>query len=225
MAQAGHRRATPAASNSDATTAAAAPESTTQRILAAATVLFLTAGYDGVNLEQVAERAGVARQTLYNKFGSKEALFRAVVERHWTLLRFEEILRLPSTDPQDDPETTLRRFASSLVAFVSDTEQIAFTRLVVAESRRLPWIAEEFYRLGKQPLLAALTALLAQLTEAQLLACPEPEVAAHQFLGLVQEFVVWPKVMAIGAPVAALPPTEVVINEALLTFLSRYRRP
>jgi len=190
----------------------------------AATALFLSAGYDGVNLDQVAQRAGVARQTVYNRFGSKETVFRAVVERHWTLFQFEDVSR-PAAASLDDPEAALRRFAAALVTFVSATEQVAFTRLVVAESRRLPWIAEEFYRLGKQPLLAALTALLAQLTEAQLLACTEPELAAHQFFGLVQEFVVWPKVMAIGPPAEALPAAEVVIDEALATFLSRYRHP
>lgn len=221
VSRAGNRRAVLAGGAHAAP--AAALQSTGHRILEAATALFVTAGYDGVNLDQVAQRAGVARQTVYNRFGSKEAVFRSAVQQHWTSFQFEDVLR-PAGASLDDPEAALRRFAAALVSFVSGTEQIAFTRLVVAESRRLPWIAEEFYRLGKQPLLAALTALLAQLTEAELLACAEPEVAAHQFLGLVQEFLVWPKVMAIGPPAEALPPAEVVIDEALLTFLSRYGR-
>ena len=37
-------------------------------ILAAARTLFLDAGYDGVNLDRVAEAAGVSRQTVYNRF-------------------------------------------------------------------------------------------------------------------------------------------------------------
>jgi len=56
---------------------------------------------------------------------------------------------------------------------------------------------------------------------AELLACPEPEVAAHQILGMVQQF----EGVAIKPSAAALPPVEVVTDEALLTFLSRYRRP
>ena len=210
---------------SDGSGAAPPPEATAQRILASAKALFLTAGYDGVNLDQVALRARVARQTVYNNFGSKEALFRSVVEQHWASFRFDDAARSPVAVEQDDPEASLRRFAAALGAFVSETEQIAFTRLVVAESRRSPWVAEEFYRLGKQPLLSALTALLVQLTQAGLLVCPLPEVAARQFFGLVQEFVVWPQVMAIGPPVTELPATQVVIDEALLTFLSRYRHP
>lgn len=46
-------------------------------------------------------------------------------------------------------------------------------------SRQRPWIAEEFYRLGKQPLLEGFTACLRRLDEAGAIACPHPEVAAH----------------------------------------------
>lgn len=219
VTQAGRRAAPAAGGSTDAA------ESTVKRILEAAKALFMSAGYDGVNLDQVAQRAGVARQTVYNRFGSKEAVFRSVVERHWTSFQFGDAAGLPRAESRDDPRAALHRFATALVGFVAETEQIAFTRLVVAESRRLPWVAEEFYRLGKQPLLAALAALLVHLTEAEQLACPEPEIAAHQFLGLLQEFVVWPHVMAIGPAVVDLPSAEVVIDEALTTFLSRYRRP
>jgi hypothetical protein len=36
-----------------------------------------------------------------------------------------------------------------------------------------------------------------------MVACPHPELAAHQFMGLVQEFAVWPRLMAIGKGLAA----------------------
>ena len=56
-------------------------------ILDAAQRLFLDDGYDGVSLEQVGRAAGVTRQTVYNRFGSKDAVFRAVIERHWRVVR------------------------------------------------------------------------------------------------------------------------------------------
>ncbi|UXY32882.1 TetR/AcrR family transcriptional regulator C-terminal domain-containing protein [Streptomyces sp. HUAS TT20] len=54
------------------------------------------------------------------------------------------------------------------------------------------------------------------------MSCPSPRTAARQFLGLVQEFAVWPKVMAVDAGRTDIPPTDVVIEEAISTFLSRY---
>jgi AcrR family transcriptional regulator len=47
---------------------------TDQAILQAALELFIQSGSDGVNVEQIAARAGVARTTVYRRWSSKEAL-------------------------------------------------------------------------------------------------------------------------------------------------------
>ncbi len=53
---------------------------THRRILEAAEQLFLERWYDEVTLEQVAELAGVSKQTVLRRFGSKEALFAAMAD-------------------------------------------------------------------------------------------------------------------------------------------------
>ncbi len=195
-------------------------------ILQAAKLLFLEAGFDGVNLERVGEAAGVTRQTVYNLFGSKEAVFRAMVGLHWDeIARDCAAVLSTSLDPVLGPAAILRGFGEAIVRFIDGTEQVAFTRLVIMESRQRPWIAEEFYRLGKQPLLEGFTACLRRLDAAGVIACRHPEIAAHQFFGLIQEFAIWPRVMAIGPAAKAMPPPALVIDEAVLTFLSRYEVP
>jgi len=52
--------------------------------------------------------------------------------------------------------------------------------------------------------------------------CPRPDIAARQFLGLIQEFAIWPQVMAIGPALSEIPARETVIAEAVATFLCRY---
>ncbi|MGW7695490.1 TetR/AcrR family transcriptional regulator [Streptomyces asiaticus] len=194
------------------------------KILAAAKVLFLEDGYDGVNLERVATQAEVARQTVYNQFGSKEAVFRAVMEHHWSSLPLGDLsTRLEQSLGSDgNPAGFLRQFSEILLTFIDDTDQVAFTRLVIAESRRSPWIAEEFYRVGKEPLTKALTDCLRRLHETGKINCPSPGLAAHQFLGLIQEFIIWPQVMAIGPDVMNIPPFDVVVEEGIAMFLDRY---
>jgi AcrR family transcriptional regulator len=49
-------------------------QATDQAILHAALELFIQWGIDGVNIERVAARAGVARTTVYRRWSSKEAL-------------------------------------------------------------------------------------------------------------------------------------------------------
>ncbi len=202
--------------------------SSADAILAGARRLFLADGYDGVNLERIAEAAGVSRQTVYNQFGSKEAVFRSMIEFHWASINKDEIFshlprgRVPKGLGPDDPKAILKRFAEAIFRFVSDTDQIAFTRLVISESRRLPWIGQEFYRLGKQPLLRAFVGCIEKMIADGQLSCPHPELAAHQFLGLIQEFIIWPKVMAIGPAIQDMPPDKVIIDEAIRMFLGRY---
>lgn len=193
-------------------------------ILAAARTLFLEAGYDGVNLDQVAATAGVSRQTVYNRFGGKEALLRAMLRRHWGgMLAWADWVRESIGGVTfDDPAAKLVQIAGAIYRFAEEGDQIAFTRLVVAESRARPWIGEEFYRFGKAPTLEALAGVLIAMDAQGVLDCPDSDIAAHQFLGLIQEFAIWPHVMAIGPATQALPPRDTVITEAVATFLCRY---
>jgi Transcriptional regulator len=198
-----------------------------ERILAAAKELFLEHRYDGVNLERVAERAGVSRQTVYNRFGSKENVFREMVRYHWSAFPgpgHPALSDMPgdADDATASAEDVLRAFARSLRHFAAETDQIRFARLVVAESARLPWIADEFYRLGKGPVLAAFVSRLDALVGRGLLDCPDTRLAARQFMGLIQEFLVWPRVMAFTQETADQPEPEVVIEEAIRVFLARY---
>jgi AcrR family transcriptional regulator len=52
-----------------------------ERILAAATELFATEGFDGTTSERIAEVSGVGRPSVYQMFGSKNEVFIAAVDR------------------------------------------------------------------------------------------------------------------------------------------------
>ncbi len=77
-----------------------------ERILAAAGELFCEREYAAVSLVGVAERAGVARGTVYNQFGSKEALYREVIAARLGRLleRLDEVL-----GSEGDPDLDLER--------------------------------------------------------------------------------------------------------------------
>src|ERR1700759_4165633 len=62
---------------------AAAGPSARERLLAAANELFYDEGVHTVGIDRVIERAGVAKASLYNTFGSKDELVKAYLEgRH-----------------------------------------------------------------------------------------------------------------------------------------------
>ena len=200
---------------------AARPRTNTERdIIAAARSLFLARGYDDVSTAEIAKAAGVARQTLFNRFESKDAVFRAMVADHWE--QWGRAVPVTATAHEDPVEDHLRAIALSVVAFQDSAEQIQFQRLIVSESRRLDWLGPAAYRAGKGPRMAALTAHFAQLHREGRLDCAHPGIAAWQFIGLIQEFLVWPKVMAMGEEDGTVPPVETVIAEAIATFMARY---
>jgi AcrR family transcriptional regulator len=62
------------------TTKAAQREVTTKRLLEVARVHFTKHGYAQTATEKIVEEAGVTRGALYHHFGSKDGLFKAVVE-------------------------------------------------------------------------------------------------------------------------------------------------
>jgi AcrR family transcriptional regulator len=97
-------QATPTAAASDriGSGAAIAPGSARERILQAAYELFSTRGIQAVGIDAVITRSGVARQTLYRHFGSKQDLvlaFLALREELWTERWLQAEVKSRATEP------------------------------------------------------------------------------------------------------------------------------
>ena len=76
------------------------PEAMQRRILDAATAEFASHGYGGARVERISASAGTVDRMLYYYFGSKEGLFRAVLEGVYERLgEAEQQLHLTETDP------------------------------------------------------------------------------------------------------------------------------
>jgi len=186
------------------------------KAIAAALRLFLKSGWSGVNMDSVAVEAGVARQTLYNRFGSKDALFRAALDTHWAALGRAAEKEL---DPTRPPRGVLTEIAKTILAFIDDHDQVGMTRMVIAESRTHPDIARVFSERGKAPLMRLFVDYLSAATRAGKLSCPQPKLAARQFLGMIQESLLWPRVM--GAPDELQEP-RIVVQGAIDVFMRCY---
>jgi TetR/AcrR family transcriptional regulator, regulator of autoinduction and epiphytic fitness len=187
-------------------------------IVEAAERLFLERGFGSVSMDELAEAAGVARRTLYNQFSSKEEIFREM------LLRVSSQLEdaFPSgVETQGDVEDVLRLVARMILELHKHPEYLGFLRMVVADSRQFPWIAEEFATV-MDPQTERLVRYLAHLTALGILDCRNPMLAAHQFIGMLNELSLWPWMMGReGLPVSA----EDAVEETIRMFLQRYRRP
>ena len=111
-------------------------------IVAAALEAFAERGFTATRLEDVAERAGVSKGTLYLYFRNKEELFKAVV-RHAMLpsLELAEARLAASTGSM---EQILREIAGGLVGAIAGTRMGAIPKLIIAEAGNFPDLAQ-FY--------------------------------------------------------------------------------
>jgi TetR/AcrR family transcriptional regulator, regulator of autoinduction and epiphytic fitness len=189
-----------------------------EAIVEAAERLFLERGFGSVTMDELAEAAGVARRTLYNQFASKEEIFRAMLLRVSGQL---EDAFPPGIETRGDVEDVLRLVARMILGLHKNPEYLGFLRMVVADSRQFPWIAEEFATV-MEPQTERVVRYLAHLTAMGILDCRNPVLAAHQFMGMLNQLSLWPWMT--GGERAPVPEKD-IIKETIRMFVQHYRRP
>lgn len=149
-------------------------------IVAAATALFIELGYAMASMEEIARRAGVAKQTLYNHFGSKRVLFQAIVEQICDELMATVNLNAPLDSA---PRTVLGDLARRFVRLMVKPTSIGLFRLLAAEAHRFPDLAETVFRSGPDRVVADLARYLEAQQRAGRLRIGDAVLSAESFVG------------------------------------------
>jgi AcrR family transcriptional regulator len=126
-------------------------------ILAAALDEFSARGFAATRLDDVAERAGVAKGTIYLYFRDKESLFQELVRSMLSPI----VGALEAAQMADLPARALAETVADLfVREVFGTRRKDVIRLVIAEGPRFPKIAEFYYHEVIERVQAAMRALM-----------------------------------------------------------------
>jgi TetR/AcrR family transcriptional repressor of mexJK operon len=191
-------------------------------ILAAATPHFVTHGYVGANVDVLAAEAGVSKRTVYNIFGGKEQLFRAVLDQAIeTAERFSRQMADELAVGADVP-TELRRIGGRLARSVLDGPVVPLRRLLIGEVERFPEIAREYYNRAPGLVMRTLADCLAGLDRRGALRVGNATFAAEHFAFLVMGA---PLDRALFHAIPAEPDLAEIDRVALAgvdTFLSAY---
>jgi AcrR family transcriptional regulator len=112
-------------------------------LMAAALDLFVEKGFAGTRLEDVAQRAGVSKGTLYLYFDSKEALFNNVIQEGVipVLVEGEGI----AARHQGSAFELLEKLLTNWWAGIGETGFAGIPKLIVAEARNFPDMARFYY--------------------------------------------------------------------------------
>lgn len=116
-----------------------------RQILDAAFGEFSTKGYRSTRLEDVADRAGIAKGTIYLYFKNKKLLFRALL-RHLITDVFKDFERFVQTS-RGSPEELIRELLCRQYSqVVSNDKARCILRLLISEGRNFPQLSEIYYR-------------------------------------------------------------------------------
>lgn len=152
-------------------------ETKTEAILDAAAALFAEKGATA-SMEAIARRAGVSRQTLYNRFPSKLEIGRALAARR------SEALTAPLRSG-GDTRTVLTAYAATLLNKICHGPGPGALRGLALMSPTAPELAQAVYRAGPAEGLRQLSAWLAEEDRAGRLSVPDADAAAEMYAGMV----------------------------------------
>lgn len=197
------------------------PKSTTKKelIYSAASALFLENGYDGVSMDQVADAAGVSKQTVYSHFANKEALFSACVRHKCSAHELSD----EALDPALPVEQVLANLVTQFNELLHSEEAIKLKRLLHAHAESNPRLAEMFYEVGPAMMTRSLEAYLHGQVQRGVLDMSDVPTAARQLLHMIQgEHLMRATLNVSGGPSEA--DNQRYIENCLELFLNAYRK-
>jgi len=158
-------------------------------ITRAASEMFLAEGFERVSLDQIAQRAGVSKQTIYSHFADKEALFKAIC----TELTEKLTIPLRQSATESDLRSTLTRLGEDALAMMLHPASLDLHRLVMSAAVRFPELGRVAYEAGAMRMIDDLSALLVQRSRIgdglpKALENGQARTLAEQFIGMLRGF-------------------------------------
>ena len=159
------------------------PTLSNEELLDTALDLFLDNGFERTSIEAICASAGMAKRTVYARYGDKEALFRATLERatnRWVV----PLDRLHAAET-DDLEQTLLAVGRVLLANVMSPLGVRLMRLTNAEAERMPDVSVANVRRGTEPTLTWLADLFTRRLTSDGVDPADADAAARAYINLV----------------------------------------
>lgn len=152
-----------------------------QHVLQAARDAFSEKGYR-VSMDEIADRAGVSKQTLYNHFPGKQQLFLEVVRES------AAVLASTLTNSELNLREALVRWGESYRQQAFAPQGLAMHRLLVAEAPRIPELAREVFIAGPAVAHAHLVQVLSAAEARGELSMPDAAFAADMLISMLAGF-------------------------------------
>jgi len=202
----------------DAVPPAAPPGQEKKRqIMGGAREVFLSSGFEGASMGEIARVAGVSKGTLYVHFGSKQELFAALVGTECAQAA-EQCFAL---DDDADVREALTNAGFLYVEAMVRPEHIATVRMVIGVAEKFPEVGRAFLSAGTEAGVARLARWLRVKIARGELEIDDVELAAWQFLIGCHALVVMPLLFG-GAPALENDSVERVVLHTVDSFMRAF---
>jgi AcrR family transcriptional regulator len=177
-------------------------EATTRKLVAIAREQFAARGYANTGTEHLVQAAGLTRGALYHHFGSKEGLFRAVVDD--VQREVGERVESAAAKAAGVRAGLWEQFVAGCRAFLAASLDPHVQRIMLVDAPAvLGWDA--WREMDSQYSLRSLEDVLAAMAEEGTLALASTEAVAHLLSGAMNEAALW---------IARAPSPERALGEA-----------
>jgi AcrR family transcriptional regulator len=186
-----------------------------QQILDGARQCFLAQGFDGASMNDIVRASSVSKGTIYSYFPSKEKLFEALIYQD-RRRQAEQVIVIEGADRPLDQ--VLYDLGLRMVSLFTADESLSYVRTVIAISGKFPEIGRSFYEAGPAYAIAKIAMFFKSKMDEGLLQKGDPELAAMQFIELVQCGSVKPRLFA-SVPASGSRNAEDMVRAGVTLFL------
>jgi AcrR family transcriptional regulator len=153
------------------------------RLILVARQMFGAHGYGATSMAAVARAARVSKNTLYSRFPSKAALFRAIIDHQ--IGQLDLSVNAPTRSRETSLAAALSAYAEQMTRASLSGEILQMNRLICSEAVRFPELAEVAagrMRVG----VDQVAALIRDAAERDAIPCRDPQRAAWMFLTMTR---------------------------------------
>ncbi len=188
------------------------------QVLEGARQVFMSDGYEGASVDDIARAAGVSKATLYSYFPDKKFLFMQVAK---TACQRQTQHAIETIDFNAPTVQVLHRIATEMVDFITSEFGTRVFRICVGESERFPELAREFYESGPMLIRERLADFFRMAMDRGELQIDDVLLAADQFHELCKADLFPRMIFSMSDPITRADKDR-TINGAVDMFMARY---